>query len=132
VDGFEPFRRFLRSKLQSRPEFHIVEASDGLEAVQKAGELQPDLILLEVGLPRLNGLEAAHRISQLVPTSTILFISQHNDPDLVSAALSNGARGYVHKQDADTDLFPAVEAVLRGHRFVSAGLGSDEQSSPLH
>jgi DNA-binding NarL/FixJ family response regulator len=127
VDDYEPFRQFLYSKLQSRPEFQIVgEASDGLEAVQKAEELQPDLILLDIGLPKLNGIEAAHRISRLVPSASILFISQENDPDLVAAALSNGAKGYVRKENAETDLLAAMEAVVRGDRFVSKELGRQD------
>jgi DNA-binding NarL/FixJ family response regulator len=127
VDDYEPFRRFLHLKLQSRPELQIVgEASDGLQALQKAEALQPDLILLDIGLPTLNGIEAAHRISRLVPAAKILFVSQHNDADLVTAALSNGAKGYVRKQNAQTDLLPAVEAVLRGDRFLTRGLGSQE------
>jgi len=121
VDDFEPFRRFLCETLQARPELQVVgEASDGLQAVQKAEELQPDLILLDIGLPKLNGIEAAHRISELVPSATILFISQNNDTDLVAAALSNGAKGYVLKQNANRELLPAVETVLQGDHFVSA------------
>jgi DNA-binding NarL/FixJ family response regulator len=120
VDDYKPFRRFLHLKLQLRPELQTVgEASDGLQAIKKAEELQPDLILLDIGLPSLNGIEAAHRISRLVPAAKILFVSQNNDADLVTAALSNGAKGYVRKQNAQTDLLPAVEAVLRGDRFLT-------------
>jgi DNA-binding NarL/FixJ family response regulator len=123
VEDYEPFRRFICSTLGKRPELQIVgEASDGLQAVQKAEELQPDLILLDIGLPTLNGIEAAHRISQLVPAAKILLVSQNNDADVVAAALSNGAKGFVRKENALTDLFPAIEAVLRGDRFVSRGL----------
>jgi two-component system nitrate/nitrite response regulator NarL len=128
VDDYKPFRRFLHLKLQSRPELQIVgEASDGLQAIKKAEELQPDLILLDIGLPTLNGIEAGHRISTTGSTpAKILFVSQNNDADLVTAALSNGAKGYVRKQNAQTDLLPAVEAVLRGNRFFTKGLGSQE------
>jgi DNA-binding NarL/FixJ family response regulator len=97
------------------------EASDGLEAVQKAEELQPDLILLDIGLPKLNGIEAAHRISQLVPRAKILFVSHDNDAELVAGALGNGAKGYVQKQNANKELLPAIEAVLGGGRFISEG-----------
>jgi len=100
----------------------IGEASDGLEAVQKAEELTPDLILLDIGIPTLNGIEAAHRISKLVPRATVLFLSQENDADVVATALSNGARGYVLKLDADRELLPAVESVLRGQRYISMGV----------
>jgi len=118
VDDYEPFRQFLRSNLQQRPELQIIgEASDGLEAVQKAEELRPDLVLLDIGLPRLNGIEVAHRISRLVPAAKILFLSQENDPDILAKALSNGAKGYVRKQNAVTELLPAIKAVLGGDRF---------------
>ena len=126
VDDFEPFRRFVCALLAARPELQVIgEASDGLQAMQKAKELQPDLILLDIGLPALNGIEAAHRISRLVPAAKILFVSQENDKDIVAAALSNGAKGYLRKQNAGTELLSAVEVVLRGNRFVSEGLISE-------
>jgi DNA-binding NarL/FixJ family response regulator len=126
VDDYEPFRRFVCTILEARPELQVIgEASDGLQAIQKAEELQPDLILLDIGLPTLNGIEAAHRISRLVPAAKILFISQENDTDVVAAALSNGAKGYLRKQNANSELLSAVEAVLQGDRFVSEGLISE-------
>jgi len=123
VDDSEPFRRFICSTLESRPNLKIIsQASDGLEAVEKAQVLKPDLILLDIGLPSLNGIEAAHRISRLIPTAKILFVSQISDADVVQEALSNGAIGYVWKQDAGIALLPAVEAALRGTHFVSSGI----------
>ena len=123
VDDFELFRRFVCSKLESRPDLQLIgEASDGLEAVEKAQALKPDLILLDIGLPSLNGIEASHRISRLNPSSTILFVSQISDADVVQEALSNGAKGYVWKQDAGIDLMLAIEAALRGALFVSSGI----------
>jgi DNA-binding NarL/FixJ family response regulator len=96
----------------------ICEASDGLEAVNKAEELQPDLILLDVGLPTLTGIEAARQIRKLSPKSKILFMSQESSVDLVREALGLGARGYVVKTDAGSELLQAIDAVLRGERFV--------------
>ena len=126
VDDFEPFRRFVCATLEARPELQVIgEASDGLEAVQKAEELRPDLIFLDIGLPTLSGIEVASRIARLVPAAEILFISQDNDPDVVAAALSNGARGFVHKPNAITELLPAVEAILRGDRWPAKGLISE-------
>ena len=123
VDDHEPFRRFACATLEPRPELRVIgEAADGMQAVQKAEELQPDLILLDIGLPTLNGIEAAHRISRLVPAAKILFVSQENDTDVIAAALSNGAKGYLRKQNAGSELLTAVEAVLQGDRFVSEGL----------
>ena len=125
VDDFEPFRRFVGSKLESRPDLQVIgEASDGLEAVEKAQALKPDLILLDIGLPGLNGIEAAHRISRLNPVATILFVSEICDADVVQEALRNGAKGYVWKQEAGTDLLPAAEAALRGAHFVSSRVQS--------
>lgn len=118
VEDYKPFRRFICSTLGRRPELQVAgEVSDGLEAVKKAEELQPDLILLDIGLPTLNGITAA----RLVPRAIILFLSQENDADIVAEALSNGPKGFVRKQNASTDLLPAIAAVFRGDRFVSTG-----------
>jgi len=123
VDDSEPFRKFFCSTLGHRPELQIVgEASDGLEAVQKAEELHPDLILLDIGLPSLHGIEAARRIRNLSPGSKILFVSQEFSADVVQEALGTGAQGYVVKSDSGSELLPAVEAVCQGRRFVGAGL----------
>ena len=131
VDDHEPFRNFVSATLQVRSELQVIgEASDGLEAVQKAEELRPDLIVLDIGLPTLNGIEAAHRISMLVPGATVLFLSQENDADVIATALSNGA-GYVLKLDTNRELLPAVESVLRGQRFISTGVTSPHTTPPV-
>jgi CheY-like chemotaxis protein len=133
VDDYEPFRRFVCSTLEGRPDLHVIgEASDGLEAVQKAEELRPDLILLDIGLPKLNGIEVSHRISKLVPSATVLFLSQENDADVIATALSNGAGGYVLKLDVDRELLPAVESVLRRQRFVSTGVTPPHATPPVN
>jgi DNA-binding NarL/FixJ family response regulator len=120
VDDYEPFRRFVCSTLAERPGFQIVgEASDGLAGIRKAEELQPDLILLDIGLPTLNGMEAARRIRKLAPDSKIIIVSQESSADVVQEALSLGASGYVVKTRAATELLAAVEAVLIGKHFVS-------------
>jgi DNA-binding NarL/FixJ family response regulator len=123
VEDFEPFRRFVRSALDSRPEFKVVgEALDGLEAVHKAKDLQPDLILLDIGLPKLNGMAAAEQIRTLAPSSKLLFISLESSHTIVEEAFRLGAQGYVHKVRAHNDLLPAIEAVLAGKQFVSGNL----------
>ena len=123
VDDYEDWRRTVRQLLQERPELQVIcEVSDGLEAVQKAEELKPDLILLDIGLPKLNGIEAARRIRQLSPNSKIIFLSQDNSLDVVQVALSTGAQGYVYKADVRSDLLPAIEAVLRVQQFFSSRL----------
>jgi len=130
VDDYEPWRRFVCSTLQKRPELQVVgEVSDGLEAVQQAEQLQPDLILLDIGLPTLNGIEAARRIRKASPASKILFASENRSVDVAEKALSTGD-GYVVKSDAASDLLPAVEAVLQGKKFVSASLAGHDLTDP--
>jgi len=127
ADDYEGWRRQVRLLFQARPEWQVIaEASDGSEAVQKAEELKPDLIVLDIGFPKLNGIEAAHRIRQVSPSSKILFLSLHNSPDVVQAALGTGARGYVCKTDAQSELLPAVDAVLGGKQFVSSSSKGSE------
>jgi DNA-binding NarL/FixJ family response regulator len=123
IEDYEPFRRFVCSTLEKRPELQIVcEVSDGQDAVRRAGELHPDLILLDVGLPSLNGIEAARQIRKLSHKSKILFVSQESSADVVQEAFRIGALGYVVKVNAGSELLPAVGAVCQGKRFVSAGL----------
>lgn len=119
VDDYDPFCRLISSTLQSSGFDVVGHASNGLEAVAKADELDPDLILLDVGLPKLAGTMAAKRIRELAPGSRILFLSQESSPDVIREALNSGGLGYVHKVRARTDLLPAIESVLAGKRFVS-------------
>jgi DNA-binding NarL/FixJ family response regulator len=119
VDDFGPFRHFVCSALRNTLGLQsIVEASDGAEAIKLAMTLRPDLILLDIGLPKVGGIEAARRIRELAPQSKMLFVSQMSSVDMVNAAFSVGASGYVVKMDARRDLTAAVKAVLRGERFV--------------
>jgi DNA-binding NarL/FixJ family response regulator len=120
VEDFEPFRRFIRTTLQTELQI-IAEVSDGLEAVSKAEELQPDLILLDIGLPGLNGIEVARQIRKLSPQSKILFVSQESSADVIEEAMNSGAMGYVVKAHAASDLLAAVEAVREGRKFVGNG-----------
>lgn len=122
VDDLSEFRRLICSVLLPRPEFQVAEASDGLEAVKKASVSQPDLIVLDISLPILNGLEVAKRVRNLVPAARILFCSVESDSELVKEALSLG-EGYIYKPGLRNDLLPAIEAVLRGEQFVSRNLG---------
>jgi DNA-binding NarL/FixJ family response regulator len=130
VDDYEPWRRFLRLTLLAREKFEVIgEIFDGLEAVQKTQELQPDLILLDIGLPNLNGIEVARRIRELSPRSKVLFVSEIRDRDVAQEALRTGAGGYVVKSDAASDLLPAVEAILQGKQFVSFSLAGHDPPS---
>jgi len=126
VDDFEPWRHFICSALSNESQLQIIgEVSDGLAAVQKAEELKPDLILLDIGLPSLNGIEAARRIRNVSPDSKILFISEHRSVDIAKEAIRIGGSGYVVKSGAGNDLLPALVAVLEGKKFASSSLGDD-------
>jgi DNA-binding NarL/FixJ family response regulator len=120
VEDFQPFRRFVCSELKKRAALRVIcEVEDGLEAVQKAEELHPDLIFLDICLPTLNGIEAARRIRAIVPESKIIFSTQETSPDIVQEVMRQGACGYVFKTHAANDLLPAIDAALSGQRFVS-------------
>jgi DNA-binding NarL/FixJ family response regulator len=128
VDDFEPFRKFIRTTLKARPDIQVIaEVSDGLEAVRKSEELQPDLIVLDIGLPTLNGVEAARRILKVSPHSRILVVSQESSLDVIEEAFNSGAMGYVVKTRVATDLLTAVEVVSQGRRFVSNGQPIDSR-----
>jgi DNA-binding NarL/FixJ family response regulator len=123
AEDHEGFRRFLCQRLEEKKQCEVIaQVSDGLEAVEKAEQLQPDLILLDLGLPKLNGIEVARRVRKLCPDSKILFLSQDSSPDIAQGAFRSGAHGYLLKSDA-ADLPLAVDAVLQGRRFVSARVG---------
>jgi DNA-binding NarL/FixJ family response regulator len=123
VDDYEPWRDFIVNTLKKEPGLEVIgQVSDGSTAVQQAHQLKPDLILLDIGLPTLNGIQAATRIRESSPSSKILFISENRYVDIVESALSTGAGGYVIKSDAAGELVPAIKAVLEGKRFLSASL----------
>jgi CheY-like chemotaxis protein len=119
--------------LRQKPELEVIgELSDGLAAVLKAEELKPDLILLDIGLPTLNGIEAARQIRRLAPKAKIIFLTQESSDAVVQEALSLGARGYVVKAWAGSELLPAVKAVLQDKQFVSGGVtGQDSVEGPV-
>src|SRR4029077_4128261 len=121
VEDGEDFRHFLCSLLETTECEIVGEAADGLQAVNQAEKLQPDLILLDLGLPIINGIQAARRIRQLSPKSKILFISQNSSPEIAQGALNVGAHGYLIKSDA-TELTSAISTVLGGVQFVSSRL----------
>jgi DNA-binding NarL/FixJ family response regulator len=123
VDDFDPFKELVREILEVRSDIHIIgQASDGLEAVQRAHELQPDLVLLDIGLPNLNGIEAARRIRLVSPHSVIIFVSQENSPDVIEECLRLGASAYVKKTDIHSKLVAALDAVLNGKPFLAVAI----------
>ena len=130
VEDFVPFRQFILSTLAAKPDIKVVgEVSNGFAAVNKSLELQPDLILLDIGLPGLDGINAARQIRNLAPDSKVIFLTQESSADIVQEALRVGARGYVLKIKAASELPRALEAVLLGKTFVSSTM--DSQQVPL-
>lgn len=123
VDDHEHWCRLVSAMVGKQSGWELIgNACDGVEAVRLAEQLQPDLILLDIGLPKLNGLEAARRIRELAPDCKIVFVSENRSRDIAEEALNIGAGAYVVKSDAGKDLLPAINAVLEGKRFVSTGL----------
>lgn len=130
VDDHEIFRRGLRSLLESRPEFEILgEAADGLQAIEKAMQLRPDLIVMDVSMPQLDGLQATRQIRKKLPEAKILILSQHDTSHMLSAALEAGANGYVTKSQVSRCLLSALEAVSNGRSFNWNGQGPDAQAT---
>ena len=120
ADDHPVVRHGLRTLLGSRQEWEIIdEAEDGIEAVEKADRLQPDVILLDVSMPGMDGLEACRRIRRIVPKAEVLIVTQHDSPQMMREAVRAGARGYVVKSDAARDLLAAVDAVSQ-HKFFDA------------
>lgn len=124
VDDNKSWREWLRSKLRDSDHFQVLdEAGDGYEALAKAQKLNPDLVLLDISMPGLDGIETASLLRAVVPKAKIIFLSQHDDPVIVENVLNDGARGYVLKAEAEGDLLPSINAVLRGEVFSSKRLG---------
>jgi DNA-binding NarL/FixJ family response regulator len=120
VDDHEMLRERLCTLLRSQPGFEVIcEAADGLEGVSRAQELQPDVVVLDISMPSVGGIEAAGRIRRVAPKSQIVFLSQHDSEIIAQTALATGALAYVTKSSASDDLVPAVKAVSEGKKFVS-------------
>ena len=130
VDNFEPFRRLVCSTIGKRPEVQVIaQASDGLEAVQMAWQFQPDLVLLDIGLPKLSGIDAARQIRKLAPKAKIVFVTQEFSPEVAQQAFKAGAIAYVVKIYARTDLPAAMDAALEGRQFCSAAVSGKRSVS---
>jgi DNA-binding NarL/FixJ family response regulator len=120
VDDSLPWQRFVQNHLERAAGLKVIGvAGDGSEAVQKAKEVQPHLVLMDVSLPGMNGIEATRQIRKVSPGSKLLFVSTLDDIEVIQAAFEAGGSGFVSKWDAGRDLIPAIRAILLGQRFVS-------------
>jgi DNA-binding NarL/FixJ family response regulator len=128
VDDFEAWRDFARSTLEKMPGvLFVAEASNGLEAVQKAEELQPDLVVLDIGLPKLNGIEVARQIGRTCRGSKIIFLSEGHCYDAAEELLHAGISAYILKSKAATELSPAAHAALNGHASRQTALTFEQR-----
>jgi two-component system, NarL family, nitrate/nitrite response regulator NarL len=132
VDDSDQWRFLVRSILERTPWFQVVgEASDGVEAVTQATALLPDVVLLDIGMPRLNGIEAAKNIRQTCPESRIIFLTQEHDSDVRNAALATGGVAYLLKSSASSELRSVIEsAAPTAFQAARSKLSESESSSP--
>jgi len=132
VEDFAPLRRLIFHKLKNELHLNnILGAADGEEGARLAEELKPDLVILDVGLPKLNGLQVAERVSKSAPRSMIIFVSQESSEEVVEEAFRVGGIGYVLKIDMETELTAAIAKVLRGEKYLSRSLAACEVASLL-
>ena len=132
VEDHEPFRRMICELLQQRADLLIVgEAADGLDAIGQAEALRPDVVMLDIGLPMLSGLEVAGRIRATVPDAKLMFVTNESALEVVEQAFRRGAHAYVYKPRVQRDVLPVLEAIIRGGRFVSGGLERIAQGDGL-
>ena len=123
AEDFEPFRRLIFLFLQKNPTLQVVaEVADGAQAIEMASTLRPGLILLDISLPRVDGIDAARQIQTLSPQSKVVFVTQHNSSDVVQESLAAGGAAYVVKSDVGSELLTAIDAALRGELFLSSSV----------
>ena len=132
VDDFAPFRSLVGSLLSNRSDWTIVaEAADGQEAVEKAKTLRPEVILLDIAMPQMNGMQAAEQILAALPTCKIIFLSQEASTELIEEAMRLNASGHVSKAKAARDLVTAIEAAMAGRKFFTPEAnGQRDQQDP--
>ena len=130
VEDSELWRLCVRRMLQEESVDIVGEASDGFQAVKAAERLQPDIILLDIGLPGLNGIEACGWIYRVAPMAKVLFFTEQLDKWIVQAAMNRGAWGYVLKSEAERDLIPAIRSLSADSKFISNRLRSSDHIHP--
>jgi two-component system response regulator NreC len=120
ADDHNVMRRGLRFLLETQPQFSVVgEASDGRQAVEQAEAVHPDVVVLDIAMPNLSGIEAAQRIVSLLPNTSVVILSMHSDEGYVLRALKAGAKGYLLKDSIENDLIQAIKTVAQGKAFFS-------------
>jgi DNA-binding NarL/FixJ family response regulator len=119
VDDHAGVRNMICSLLSRESTLQVFQTANGEDAVMKADQLQPDLVLLDIGLQGMTGLEAARQIRKISPQTKIIYLSQHDSLHMANEALKVGGHGYVSKMDANSELLEAVRSVRAGNRFVS-------------
>jgi len=123
VDDFAPWRRFLNTLMIVTPEWQISgEAVTGAEALEKVRELEPDLVLLDIDLPDINGIDVARQLQTIAPNAKVIFLTAESSPEIVRAALDTGALGYLLKAQVVNELLPALKSVFAGKNFISQGI----------
>ncbi len=123
ADDHVLFRQGMKSVLGTRPDIEVIgEAADGLQLLDLLSQSLPDVILLDISMPNLRGIEAIHEIKKAHPHVRILILTMHKDKQYLEQAISAGARGYLLKEDADTELFSAIDKIRRGRIYVSPNL----------
>ena len=125
VDDYEQWRKVVRTSLRTNFGLRTIEeAADGLDALQKATDRLPDLVILDIGLPKLNGIEVARQIRSVSPASRVVFLTENHTDDFAEAAFGSGAKAYITKSAFAKEFRPAVEAVLEGRELRSAGVAT--------
>jgi DNA-binding NarL/FixJ family response regulator len=131
ADDHSVVRAGLRALLESRSAWEVcAEAADGREAVEKATKLRPDVAVLDIGMPLLNGVEAARQIKKVSPQTEVLILTMHESEDLVQQVVTAGARGYILKDDADRILLAAVDAVRNHKPYFSTRVSAAHDANP--
>ena len=129
VDDHTMIRKGLRRHLEAQEDFAVVgEAVNGRDGVAKAETLRPDVVLMDIAMPEMDGIEATRRICERLPQIKVLMLSIYNSTDHIIGALASGARGYILKESAAEEVVAAIRAVMSGSRFFGAGVSNPQET----